>query len=124
MKKLFCVTLTSQENWDSPEIIFVRTVDRDKALELALNKIQNTMEEHDEMAASGEFDSVVIEVDDVIEDDGVTNEPDSEIQECPDCGSDDIENLGFNYDTAEIEHECKNCEYRGTRDNFLLIGDE
>lgn len=67
MKKLFCVTLTSQESWDSPEIIFVRTVDRDKALELALNKIQNTMEEHDEMVASGEFDSLVIEVDDIIE---------------------------------------------------------
>jgi hypothetical protein len=124
MKKLFCVTLTSQESWDSPEIIFVRTLDRDKALELALTKMGTTIDEHDEMVGSGEFDSVVIEVDDVIEDNGVTNEPDPEITGCPDCGSDDIENLGFNYDTAEIEHECKNCEYRGNRDNFLLIGDE
>ena len=124
IKKLFCVTLTSREDWDSPEILFVRTSDRDKALGLALAKLSTTIVEHDEMVASGEFDSVVIEVEDIIEDDGVVNEPDPEIAGCPDCGADDIENLGFNYDTAEIEHECKNCEYRGNRDNFLLIGDE
>jgi hypothetical protein len=124
IKKLFCVTLTSREDWDSPEILFVRTSDRDKALGLALAKLSTTIVEHDEMVASGEFDSVVIEVEDIIEDDGVVNEPDPEITGCPDCGADDIENLGFNYDTAEIEHECKNCEYRGNRDNFLLIEDE
>jgi hypothetical protein len=111
VKKLFCVAFTNQEDWDNPTILHIRTTDRDSALKIALNKI-------------GFTDYLVIEVDDVIEDDGVTNEPDPEITGCPDCGSDDIENLGFNYDTAEIEHECKNCGYRGNRDNFLLIGDE
>jgi hypothetical protein len=124
VKKLFCVAFTGQEDWDNPTILHIRTTDRDSALKIALNKIGFTEEAADSMEEEGLNDYLVIEVDDVIEDDGVTNEPDPEITGCPDCGADDIENLGFNYDTAEIEHECKNCEYRGNRDNFLLIGDE
>lgn len=124
MKKLFCVILASQEDWDSPTIEHVRTTDRDTALSLALKKNGFTEEEAELMESEGDYTTSVIEVDEVIEDDGVTNEPDPEIVGCPDCGSDDIENLGYNYDTAEIDHQCKNCGYTGTKGEFLLIDDE
>jgi hypothetical protein len=67
IKKLFCVTFTNQEDWDSPVILHVRATDRDSALKIALNKIEFTEEEADTMTEEGLNDYLVIEVDDIIE---------------------------------------------------------
>ena len=68
-KKLFCVMFTSQDDWDSPTVVFVNATDRNKAHSAALKKIGFTEEEAEEMKKQGNHDDVVIEVDDIIEED-------------------------------------------------------
>jgi hypothetical protein len=68
-KKLFCVMFTSQDDWDSPTVVFVKATDRDKAYSAALKKIGCTEEEDEEMCEKGEHDNVIIEVDDIIDED-------------------------------------------------------
>jgi 5-formaminoimidazole-4-carboxamide-1-beta-D-ribofuranosyl 5'-monophosphate synthetase len=70
MKKiLFCVMFTSQEDWDSPSVVFVNATDRDKAYFAALKKIGFTEEEADEMKEQGHHDDVIIVVEDIIDED-------------------------------------------------------
>jgi hypothetical protein len=71
MKKLFCVTFTSRDEWDSPTILFIRTDDRDKALEIASHKMEYSEDEVDDMVLSGEYDYLIVEVDDVIDDESL-----------------------------------------------------
>lgn len=68
-KKLFCVMFTSQDDWDSPTVVFVNATDRDKAYDAALRKIGFTEEEAEVIKEDGKHDDVIIEVDDVIEED-------------------------------------------------------
>jgi hypothetical protein len=70
MKKiLFCVMFTSQDDWDSPTVVFVNATDRDKAYDAALRKIGFTEEEAEQIKEDGQHNDVIIEVDDVIEED-------------------------------------------------------
>ena len=68
-KKLFCVMFTSQDDWDSPTVVFVNATDRDKAYSAALRKIEFTEEEADEIKSDGQHDDIIIEVDDMIDED-------------------------------------------------------
>ena len=68
-KKLFCVMFTSQDDWDSPEAVFVNASDRDKAFSAALKKIGFTEEEAEAVKVEGSFNDLVIEVDDIIDED-------------------------------------------------------
>jgi SpoVK/Ycf46/Vps4 family AAA+-type ATPase len=68
-KKLFCVMFTSQDDWDSPTVVFVNATDRDKAYDAALRKIGFTEEEAEVIKEDGKHDDVIIEADDVIEED-------------------------------------------------------
>jgi hypothetical protein len=68
-KKLFCVMFTSQDDWDSPTVVFVNATDRDKAYDAALLKIGFTEEEAEQIKEDGHHDDVIIEVDDVIDED-------------------------------------------------------
>ena len=60
---------TSQEDWDSPSVVFVNATDRDKAYFAALKKIGFTEEEADEMKEQGHHDDVIIVVEDIIDED-------------------------------------------------------
>lgn len=68
-KILFCVMFTSQDDWDSPEVVFVNATDRDKAFSAALKKIGFTEDEAEAVKAEGSFNDLVIEVDDIIDED-------------------------------------------------------
>jgi len=68
-KKLFCVMFASQDDWDSPTVVFVNATDRDKAYSAALRKIGFTEEEADEIKSDGQHDDIIIEVDDMIDED-------------------------------------------------------
>lgn len=68
-KKLFCVMFTSQDDWDSPTVVFVNATDRDKAYDAALRKIGFTEDEAEQIKEDGHHDDVIIEVDDVIDED-------------------------------------------------------
>jgi hypothetical protein len=68
-KKLFCVIFTSQEDWDSPTVVFINATDRHKAYSAALRKIGFTENEAEEIKSDGQHDNVIIEVDDVIDED-------------------------------------------------------
>lgn len=68
-KKLFCVMFTSQDDWDSPEAVFVNAADRDKAFSAALKKIGFTEDEAEAVKVEGGFNDLVIEVDDIIDED-------------------------------------------------------
>ena len=68
-KKLFCVMFTSQDDWDSPTVVFVNATDRDKAYDAALRKIGLTEDEAEQIKEDGHHDDVIIEVDDVIDED-------------------------------------------------------
>jgi len=41
-----------------------------------------------------------------------------EEQICPNCGSYEIENLGYNYDTAHIDYKCSDCDFHGAEFEF------
>ena len=32
---------------------------------------------------------------------------------CPECGSPDLQSLGYNYDLAKVFYECTDCEAQG-----------
>lgn len=68
-KKLFSVMFTSREDWDSPEVVFVRATDGVKAFSAALKKINFTEEQVELGKVEGDLDDVVIEVDDIIDED-------------------------------------------------------
>lgn len=68
-KKLFCVMFTSQDDWDSPTVVFVNATDRDKAYSAALRKIGFSEEEAEEIKSDGHHDDIIIEVDDAIDED-------------------------------------------------------
>ena len=67
MKKLFCAAFTSRDEWDNPTILFIRAENVDKALKLVLNRMGYSEDEFDDMLSSGEYDYLIVEVDDVIE---------------------------------------------------------
>lgn len=37
---------------------------------------------------------------------------------CPECGSADLESLGYNYDLAKVFYECRDCETQGDAEYF------
>jgi hypothetical protein len=67
-KKLFCVAFTTRDDWENPKIYHVRAEDRNRAVELAGQKLgYSSIDEIDEMLLEGDFDYLVIEVDEIIE---------------------------------------------------------
>jgi len=61
-KKLFCVILTNQEEWDNPHIYHVMAEDREKAGEIAILKIGYDPEN---FGIDEAVDFVVLEVSDI-----------------------------------------------------------
>lgn len=43
---------------------------------------------------------------------------------CPNCGSADLQSLGYNYDLAKVFYECGDCEAEGDADYFEPAGEE
>ncbi len=48
-------------------------------------------------------------------------EEDDEDLSCPECGSYDIINEGFDYDYAAIFCSCNACDYHGKKSEFLMM---
>jgi len=55
MNKLFIVTFTDQEAWESPTLVPVRAIDEDTAIVLAAEYLGYDEEELEEKVASGQY---------------------------------------------------------------------
>jgi len=55
MDKLFIVTFTDQESWESPTLVPVRAIDEDTAIDLAAEYLGYDREELEEKVADGQY---------------------------------------------------------------------
>ena len=61
-KKLFCVIITKQEDWDNPFIYHIRASSPNKATEVAMAEIGKSL---DEIEEDDEMDYIILEVSDI-----------------------------------------------------------